>query len=1724
MLESSVTSQAAQNLQPAGTEALSPEQAASSGPNRILWRMFERLLATLVNGPSLNCRPHSSRQRVDLFALARLKDAPPESALLHLLGDERQVKFTARVPAPPKRLLALDDPEERAKLADDERAAIAAWKEQESFFNKIRAIAEDARNYEQDTGVHVLHIGFPLLSLPPNRFGGRAGGSNSGGGGAGLSRRILAPIAFMPVSIVVKQGTAKSVELRCTGEGTDRVVPNVALLAWLEQQTGKPAHELFSDEQGEDAWREVRELVSHVAVATEINASAFVPMLDPRTDAEPAPDSASANDATTEQGAVPDLEATPLKLKAAPRTEESDDAPAILPCAILGLFPQANQGLLRDMQAMLSGEALRGPVEQFVKLSPSLLDEAPRAAAAPPAGAMAVEPRERNFAEERMITEADPCQSRAVRLAKTCPALVVHGPPGTGKSQTITNIVGDHLARGERVLIVSDKRSALDVVANRLRHLGLGGLVGLVHDPQRDQRDLYKALRQQLDDLPEAPTHPHATRQLEDADEELQKLHAEVTKYAAALNHRDERGYSFHDLVGEWFGIASPADPLSVDERALSDTLLQTLDHHTREIQDVLERALAVDLPGNPWRSCAGIELSAFMARPMAEFRAAMAQCVTDAEAADAAADPAAPPFAAELPLETQAEARRHLAPALEKMLRTADAGVRTHWAGRSPGAIRPARQKMDEAASAIGIFKGGPLDPQLRRALKEMPARHQTATQCKALQEYVQGYRQAAVRIAAVRAAAPNAGLVAITRWLARDAQALPLGQHLINVMRAPSNAIAAAPLDRELARRFAANPVSVAQLSTWLAALEQYQRIAGKWYALFKPGIKSAARGIAYYFGIPLDTENAKRMHEFLTAMRTRLNLKADLEENFLAEPMLAVPADDELLRAYAEQAAVAAAIESNQATEDQIAAVPPEAVHSLIQSRVDAAAPIAVVWRMPLTLENAERLARFVGGLNARHQLVDLHHAALAETPPGARQDWLDDHALERSLTSHAAVFDFVLKAGDDANLKGLDDVLAAALRDADKGKALVQALDLSPTRAMAIMKLVESLGDSKLFSETWLEAIEAKLRGGEQVHDGVTVLAEQLGDLESILRINIELATLPKALKEATSALVKQSASVKEGLEVLRKAVLGAEIVRRLAAEPQLQGVDGQRLRTSFDRYRMLDQQKKEYVRRAIVDRWVTVQKTRLMAGNGTRLNAAGADLKRRLTLRGERAMRLRQVVQIGAQAPQGDPLFDLCPVWMASPETVAQVFPRQPLFDVVIFDEASQCRLEEALPVLTRGKRVVIAGDLKQLPPTKFFESAVAHSDEEEIETDQQLFESQQGEIEDLLGAALNLEIQECYLDVHYRSRNSELIEFSNANFYGSRLQAIPGHPSRRTQCAPLTLYRADGVYEKRKNLAEAERVVSIVRDLLQRPEPPSIGIACFSLTQRDLIVEKLDELAEQDADFARRLEAARKREGAGTFEGLFVKNLENVQGDERDHLIISTTYGPDPAGRFYRRFGPVGSAGGGRRLNVLVTRARAEVHLVTSIPSQAYRSLPPIPAGQTPTGAYLLFAYLRYAEQLAETYEHVHAPVEPLPSAAPAHPLVRVRPTRTPSRFAQSLANRLATDHGIGSDVHWGNDGFCVDLALRDPARPDEVTLGVLCDTTRFTQAADRVEWDIFRTGILESQGWTLHRLWTPHFYRDTDGGVRAIIEGAQELTATESNSDEAPVVYREGD
>lgn len=1508
--------------------------------NRVLVKMLERLRANLLNGPALNCRPHQSRQRVDFKQFEKLGEVSAAQLLLDLIGAECKSNVTVRfakgngatheaslsaeaesttdnasnpaqdgLPSSPVGESA-DKPADPTESGNGKRKGKNGptnelLLQQQSLLQKLRLLTEDARVHEQDTGTHVLNLGFPLLSLPPEK------------GKAALSqRRILAPIAFIPVTVNIKTRPRTTIEIVCCTDGVDRVIPNPSLFAWLEQSGRKLPAALFDDETGQDPWREISELTRWVAETLEITA----------------PQSLTASSLPT----VDELVVT-----AAPRTDDEQE-PAIITAAVLGLFPITNQALIRDTEAMLQGDALKGPVRSFLDVAVTLdsteHEYAPAQVATEESQSTDVVSYLAN--NERLISSADPCQARAVRLARSTAGLVIHGPPGTGKSQTITNIVGDHLVRGERVLVVCDKRTALDVVADRLEHLGLGSLVAVVHDPGRDQRELYRSVREQLEKLSDTRTDAPAEGQIAQIDQELDAIRTELGKARQLLQVASSSGDSFHDLMGKWLAANLDDDAQAAYAKITADAV--TIDHqelaeHSRDIRDVLQKADSVQYGDNPWSHCAGLSLDDWLAQSGDDFRIALRKALTAAIDADTTVDPSIPSFLADRSLDDQVRARLELADHLDRLDRTPQTAIVEHWIQATAEAREQGYQRLTQATPMLDIFRQGQLDAEL---------------------------------------------------WCL-----------------------------------WGNNLPATAELAQQVGQLDQYLTVAKKWYGLFCFSQRAKARNVLAKYGMAADSQSAERLH-------------------------------------------------------------------------------------------------RFLRGCQVRRVLQVLLASLLGRTESAVEQSIGDDTKLAATLDAHQhclAAFHAVQPGG---LLEPIFPQLIPALKDRAAAETLVMGLRNSPARVVGIQRLESELRDARLFRDTWLQRVHQQFCQGKKAAGAINTLLEKLPTCETVLRIQDALVRLTPTLRVALGEILKRGISAEPAFQVLEKLAWENAIKHRLTTLPELQRLDGERLAHNIERYRNLRSTKHEKVAAAALHRWVQQQRERLLVSTGSRLNSDGADVRRRLTIQGDRALRLRKVIEIGASIDGGDPLFDLRPVWMASPETVAQIFARRPLFNVIVFDEASQCRLEEALPVLTRGQRVVIAGDTKQLPPTRFFETAVISSEEDNAETEQDWFEIQQGEVEDLLTAALNLQIEQCYLDVHYRSRNADLISFSNDQFYASRLQPIPGHPRNRTRFAPITLNQVHGIYEDRTNRVEAEAVCKIVHDLLRRAEPPSIGIACFNTDQRDLIIECLNELANQDADFAHRLAEARARKGTASSEGLFVKNLENVQGDERDHIVVSTTYGPDPTGRFYRRFGPLGRAGGGRRLNVLVTRARHEVHLVSSIPSTVYRDIPPLQPGQTPNGAWLLFSYLAYAEHLAQIYADSNAELDQRDEQASVSPTtvlpatVDVQPSSSPSQFATALAHELARKQNQRSTVHWGNDGFCVDVAIGHPRFVEDVTIGLLCDLNRYHRADDPLDWEIFRTDILEATGWQLQRIWTPQFFRDSIGVCQRVVTSVNDYLAKEEAKD----------
>jgi|GEM_PF-708367 len=1488
-----------------------PSGAGGGGENRVLETMLDRLYTSLLSGPALNCKPHNSRQRIDWTQLAALQDTQPHDALHTLLTDTSECRLVARVPMPEHMANSRFHKKSNDKKTDDEpgltdeqRTQAKAYRDQQTLLTKLRSLTQDAATYEQDTGVHALAIGYPLLSIPPAVTGGR---------------RILAPIAMVPADLVIKAGGKPGAVIRCAGDGNDRVLPNPALVAWVERETGQRLpDDLFGDDAGTDPWREINELVSIICERLELDIKPPPPedglqgthheeiqnsgALDQEAQ-QPDAEEPTQTDSTANDGAslvsAPRTDITPV-----PLADALGDQTQVIESAVLGLFPSSKQGLLRDTRDMLDAPPAPGSTPASAFIHPGVaLDESKDSDA--PAN---------RYTAERFVTLADPFQAQTVKLSQTHTGLVVHGPPGTGKSQTITNIIGDHLARGQRVLFVCEKRTALDVVYNRLKHLGLADFCATVHDPQRDQRDLYMGIRAQLEDLADRKTHPRAAARVETIDAELTAIHDQLTTLhkklmttpgsgGIATHGSSGGGGSFHEQVGRWLSI----DVDELPDTVLTGVLHTTLDESSPVLTRLFDRGIQLNWTQNPWQPAASRKpnaLDAYLARRPDAVRQSLESLNSLAQEADRTLDLSIPDFDPKESLEAQAQRRENLG-----------AKIKTAFAHPNAQAY----------ATRITTLPSAERDSLIGRVRAEQP------------------------RLKRVRQA----------------------------------------PLDTELKLTVQNDLPGLRTLNTELATLDAYLKAISSWTGIFAFGLKKQAKLLLTQYGLAIpDKASADQLVTFLNGIKDRILLEA-LRGDLCGDQQPANPTDDE---------------------------------------------PLCQ------TIECFDHL---------------LGSYALAE---------------------------------EDATLK--PRYLQALAQD-NAREALLEGLERSGPRAQALQTLEAALANEPLLDADWQTATNTAHRKASAAAPTLQALVSGFNDVDPALRLLSDWHGLPNELQPVCSDLLNQGVESEIAFDTLSKRVLGHQIRATLAADPELLRTDAHDLSALFDRFEKLQDEKRSKVRDAIEHQWVEKQKERLLVGTGSRLNSLGASTRQRLYVRGSRAMRLRQVLHLGQVTSHedggGDPLFDLCPVWLCSPETVAQVFPREPVFDVLIFDEASQLRLEEALPVLTRAKRVVIAGDPKQLPPTRFFEAAVADSDTVEIETEDDLFEAQQAEAEDLLSAALNLSVEESHLNVHYRSHNADLIGFSNEYFYSGRLQAIPGHPANIAKTPPLKIRRANGIYAKGLNPIEAETVVDLVVDLLNQKKPPSIGIATFNLSQRDLIFESLNERAEQDATFGEKLSVARERIGDGSFEGLFVKNLENVQGDERDIIIISTTYGKNDQGKFYRRFGPLAMPGGGRRLNVLVTRARKEVHLVTSIPSEAYNHPEALPEGTTPSGSWLLFAYLRYAKQIAELYESDEtAPA--LDQEALGH--VVTQPTSQPSDFVSALGHKAAQTHDHNANLYWGNDGFCVDIALESRGELS-TTYGVLTDFTRFDGAPDPIEWDIYRTGILKWQGWTFNRVWTPHFVRD---------------------------------
>lgn len=481
--------------------------------------------------------------------------------------------------------------------------------------------------------------------------------------------------------------------------------------------------------------------------------------------------------------------------------------------------------------------------------------------------------------------------------------------------------------------------------------------------------------------------------------------------------------------------------------------------------------------------------------------------------------------------------------------------------------------------------------------------------------------------------------------------------------------------------------------------------------------------------------------------------------------------------------------------------------------------------------------------------------------------------------------------------------------------------------------------------------------------------------------------------------------------------------------------------------------------------------------------------------------------LRQIVQKDA-----DLFTTFFPIILTSPDVASNLFKgMNGYFDIVMFDEASQLRLEDNLPAILKGKQIIIAGDEHQMPPSNYFSKLFDGSVEDEDDIDEEdVIKVDKDEIllscESLLDFGAELNFHKKHLDFHYRSRHPFLIDFSNYAFYNQRLKPLPNN----FDYVPIKYIQVNGTFSDHTNEAEAEMVLSIIDKNINRlpnGEYPSVGIATFNIAQRNLIKSKILERQKflKYAEFNAKIQELEEN-------GMFVKNLENIQGDERDVIILSTTYGKGKDGKFAQRFGPINHSKGYKLLNVIITRAKYKVYCCSSIPEQAFMNYKEyLTLEGSNNKRAVMYAYLAYCKAVSESDNDSRLSVltalaENTTNSAGINPQ-DFGELESPfeEEVYQSLADHFGTEKLI-PQLQFA--GFRIDIVY-DPKKVGVPKIAIECDGAKYHSSREAYLYDRHRQKILENHGFVFHRIWSTNWWRNSNRETKRLVDFIKQTEET---------------
>lgn len=1270
---------------------------------------------------------------------------------------------------------------------------------------------------------------------------------------------------------------------------------------------------------------------------------------------------------------------------------------------------------------------------------------------------------------------ADASQLSAVLAAAQGRDFVLIGPPGTGKSQTITNLIAQTLAEGRTVLFVAEKIAALEVVHRRLKEVGIGEFCLELHSNKARKAEVLERLKltRQL-----APAEAGIETDWRAEAERLERQRAQLTAYVERLHAAHPNGLTLYAAIGQVL-TESAMPQLPINEaagwlEADADTLAAEAGRLERAA--VLAEAAGVAADAGPL-SEVGVQ----------DWSPAWQQALLDA----------------------LAEAGRALAAATR-------AG--TLWSTRSglpAGALAAAeRSAWRTALHALPALSAHPAAFVLGRGAeavltalgegRRLLVRHRdlSASMAELAPEALSAALLEAMRQLKAHAAAAAA---LPTPWPAATREVLAEAIRLLT-----RRAVLRAGLSVRYGVGIAALPVAVLQ-RRWLTAAAAWAPL--RWWR--RRAVRQELERVIEGAGEPAVEADLARLVEL-----------RDLEAELAALPALPLPpglwrgpdtALAPLEAQYAEQQALAAAALGEAFEWTALAGLPAEAQR--------AVAALAEASRALHALR-----PRLVA-LGTRWQGASTDHVWLAEL-----SHWLTERVRlaqrgapsERVRAGIEGAYGSLLqadgrrlleRAGLEAGIEALAEPLSAAgawWRGLDTD---IDDLGRLLSAAPSLRHALGSLLAASPAREEWGRRVAALL-GDPLSPELLQAAASWHGALESLdppfeallSLASVDPARAPELRAAALDAradwlqglsarvsrlrpwcgwLAARARAEASGLGALFEAVAAGTLpsvqlprafrvnharqwlAQQMAADPLLKDFLPVTHEHGIREFRRLDARFQQLTRA-----WLRARlQSRIPAEVDTRGEPGWATLNREFAKK-RMHLPLRELLNRAAPA-----ILQLTPCLLMSPLSVAQYLaPGTPAFDLVIFDEASQIPTWDAIGAIARGRRVVMVGDPKQLPPTSFFDRASHEAEDEDVEE----------ELESILDECLGARLPQRELVWHYRSRHESLIAFSNQRYYGGGLITFP---SPVTEDRALRFHAVEGVYAKggaRTNLIEARALVAdlvaTLRAQAGAERPLSVGVVSFNAEQQGLIEDLLDQERRLDPGLDIWFDETRA-------EPVFVKNLESVQGDERDLIFFSVTYGPDLKGRVSMQFGPLNREGGQRRLNVAITRARVAM--------EVYASLRPEQMDLSRTqarGVADLKHFLDYA---------IRGPV-----ALPGASCGRIGEHESP--FEAAVAEALA-EAGWQLHPQVGVSSFRIDLGVVHPDAPGRYLCGIECDGASYHRSATARDRDLLREQVLRGLGWTLVRIWSTDWWQDREGALARTVERLHALLAQDRARKPAP-------